>query len=227
MTESLNYLRLLHLADSVLPIGGFTHSFGLETLAEERRLTVAGLESFLESWLEECGAFEGRFCRLGHALASDFRAARWCRLNQELDAFKQARESREAGRALGRRLLYLVCDLAPSPALVEAAASLEDGRLAAHHAPVFGLVAGSLGVPAELAVPAFLHQSVAGLISVCQRLLPLGQARAGQLLWSLKPRMMQAAARYQEPDDDAYCFSPLVELGAMRHPYLTTRLFIS
>ena len=39
---------------------------------------------------------------------------------------------------------------------------------------------------------AYLNQSVAGLVSACQRLMPLGQTAASQLLWALKPAILEA-----------------------------------
>ena len=80
----------------------------------------------------------------------------------------------------------------------------------------------------DRAVRAFLHQSVASLVSACQRLLPLGQSEATRILWNLKPAIVEVAARSAAYTiDDACCFIPLPDWGAMEHPALTTRLFIS
>ena len=95
-------LRLLHLADSALPIGGTAHSFGLETLADEGVLTPAGVETFLSAYLEEAGALEAVFVRRSFK-GGDLRA-----LSEELSARKLARESREASLKLGRRFAELV-----------------------------------------------------------------------------------------------------------------------
>src|ERR1700687_192912 len=62
-------LRLLHLADSALPIGGLAHSFGVESLVSRELLGVGGLAEFLRGFLEEAGMVEAVFCREGFLLA--------------------------------------------------------------------------------------------------------------------------------------------------------------
>src|SRR5271166_829249 len=60
MTFRMN-LRLLQLGDSALPIGGYSHSWGLEA-AIERGLVrdAAGLEQWTRCWLRHAvGPFEG------------------------------------------------------------------------------------------------------------------------------------------------------------------------
>ncbi len=56
----------------------------------------------------------------------------------------------------------------------------------------------------------------------------MGQSEATRILWNLKPAMIEAAARSRAGSiDDVCCFTPLLDWGAMEHPALTTRLFIS
>jgi urease accessory protein len=85
-----------------------------------------------------------------------------------------------------------------------------------------------LCVEEEFTAAVYLQQMMNGLVSACQRLMPLGQQRAARLLWDLKPAILEAARASGLTDPDATpSFTPLVEMASMRHVALATRLFIS
>jgi len=230
----IRLLRLLQMSDTALPIGALNHSFGVETLAAEESLNADLLPPFLNDYLCEVGAVEICFCGAAYRLGTDptdhFPAESWLDLNSKLSALKLARESREASATLGRRFLRLVSDLVESPTLLAALKVAPATAAEIHHCTAFGLTGVALGIEEDATLLAYSHQSLANLISACQRLLPLGQTQATRMLWELKPMLTELVGRAQEDDfnvDEVSSFAPLVELGSMRHPPLATRLFIS
>jgi urease accessory protein len=228
-------LRLLHLADSALPIGSLAHSQGIESLASRDILTPRNLKNFFRAYIEEAGILDAVFCREGWRLGTNregkFPLKRWRELNDLLSALKPAREAREASASLGENFLRSVLSLGDFPLLKEALESRRQSQRAPgaiHHSPAFGLASAVLEIDEDSAALAFLHQSVMGLVSACQRLMALGQRAATRLIWELKPSMTQTAERSRLFGiDDVSCFLPLLECGSMEHPALTTRLFIS
>lgn len=200
-------LELLQLADSALPIGSAANSYGLETLVEEGFLLPANLDPFFHAYISEAGRLEATFVRRA------WRGEDLARLNAEYDARRPARESRESSFKTGRRFASLF-------------AAMSGMELPAAHYPIaFGAAGAALRLPEDSVAQSYLQQSVTGLISACQRLMPLGQVAANRLLWNLRPAILKAAAASGSLNTE--CFTPLPELASMRHGFLETRLFIS
>jgi urease accessory protein len=238
MQPAPDYLRqlwLLQLADSALPIGTAAHSFGLETLVVEEEIKVERLEAFFRDYLFEVGKLESAYCQAAYTLGAYFRdetvfAKEWLKLNERLSALKPAREVRAASAALGRRFLQLVIGLGEWPVLKLALQAARQAEIEVQHCTAFGLVGGVLNLGETATVLAYLQQTLTGLVSACQRLMPLGQSQASQILWNLKPTLLEVVEQsknYRYDDEDLNYFTPLVDLAGMRHPSLSTRLFIS
>lgn len=230
--DEVAYLRLMHLADSALPIGALAHSFGLESLASTEILHAGNLADFLEGYLQEAGMVESVACRAAfrmvHAIEQDASCLPWIELNDHLGALKPARESRDGSAALGRNFLNAVLALGDFPALRQAREALHQSGSAIHHCAAFGLASAVLGIGEDRAVLAYLHQMIASLVSACQRLMPLGQTGATRILWNLKPAMLESANESKNCTlDEVSSFMPLLDFAAMEHPALTTRLFVS
>ncbi len=233
MPQDSSFLALLQLADSALPVGSMSHSFGLEALVFDEDIGTsvqsapASLYGYLRDSLSGTLFVDGVFCRAAHKAAAigakSPERGEIREMNEHLSALRLARESRQASLAMGRRFAALAAAMSPISPLLRLA-SVEE----LHYPVAFGYTGGALGIDADSAVGALLHQSVLNAISAAQRLLPLGQIQAGRIAWDLKPNIVEAVKRTRGvPYRRAESFAHLPELASMRHCCLPSRLFIS
>jgi urease accessory protein len=223
-------VTLLQLVDGLFPAGGYAHSLGLETYAQEGIVRDrAGVEAFVLAHLEggagPCDAVAVTSA-LRHARAGDLAACE--ALDATLEAMKPARPLREASAQMGRQALRALAAISDDARLAAFRAAVEARRTPGHHAVVFGLAGAAFGWAPEDAAAGFLYQGAAMLVGASLRLLALGQVDGQRTLAALGPaiaRLARAAA--DAAPGDLASFGPGLEVAAMRHERLDARLFRS
>ena len=194
MTDA--WLAVLQFADGLFPAGGFAHSFGLETYAQESAVRDrAGLEAFVAAHLEgSAGPCDAVAAATAVRLASARDVTGWVALDERLEAMKAVPETRAASRQMGRQTLRVASALGADAFISELARAVDDGLTPGHHAAVFGAALGRAGAEPQVVAGAYLHSTAALLVGAGLRLVALGQVDGQRVLASMRPRIARLAA---------------------------------
>lgn len=219
------WLRLLQLASPALPIGAFSYSEGLETLAQMGQLTNAGE---LHHWLTEelqTGAIRLEAAVMVRSYDCLIRQD-WAGLsgwNEWLSAFRESEEMRSQSWQMGRSLTQLLQALEPSTQVPVKACGAH-----CNVATAFVIAAGGWQIEPYPMVLAYLHSWATNLVNAGVKLIPLGQTQGQQLLLQLYPTLESTAERVMlQLDDDLYSGGWGLAIASMTHETLYSRLFRS
>jgi urease accessory protein len=223
-------LSLLQLCDSNFPSGAFSHSFGLETYIQDGR--VKDKETFarwLQAYLDNQLVYvDGLACRLAYEAIEQNRIDELWWLDRTITAQNLPRESREAGRRMGERMVRLGIDLFSLPMLKTYWERIRAKQSFGHPALAFTIMAAHLHIPKKEGILAYLYASMAALIQNGVRGIPLGQTDGQRLLLELQPHLMKVAEKiWQLTPEDLGAVVPGLEIAQMRHERLHVRLFMS
>ena len=221
-------LRLLHLCDSLFPIGGFGYSDGLESAASTGAVaTPGGLERWLDVCLDEIiGRGDGPTL-LGAWAA--FRARDWdslARLDREATALRPSSAARRSSRSMGLRLMTTWQALYPDEGVARTLALAGEGAIGPSLPTAFACAASSAAVERRAAAEAFCYTRLAATVSAAMRLMPLGQTDAHRLLARTLDRV-PAAVDLMMTRTTVESFAPAMDIAAMTQQYLRSRLFRS
>ena len=172
----MNVWRVLQLADSAFPTGGFAHSAGLEAAVQLGEVAdPAALRRFVAEALWQAGYGGIPLVRAAH---EDPR--RLAALDKLCDAFLTSFVANRASRTQGAAFVA-TCARVFEGALAEMHAQVRGKTLRAHYAPLFGAAFRALDVPLADAQRLFLHLALRGVTSAAVRLGALGPHEAQRL----------------------------------------------
>ncbi|KAL4289044.1 hypothetical protein HN51_056816 [Arachis hypogaea] len=216
------------LLDSLLPTGGFAHSFGLEAAVQSNLVSNPDeLKTFIIHVLENTGSLLLPFV---HVASVSPKLETWHNLDKILDATLTNEVSRKASISQGSALMRVgsaVFSELPSLKTMRNA-SLGSGTVSFHHAPIFGLICGTLGLDSTDSQRAYMYITMRDVISAATRLNLIGPLGAAVLQHQLAPNAEGILEKWKNRNiDDACQVAPLLDTVQGCHGYLFSRLFSS
>jgi urease accessory protein len=216
--------RVLQIADSGFPTGGFAHSSGLEAafMAGDVR-SEDDLERFLRASIWNVGNAALPFVSAAHG-----EPERVWSLDAIVEAHLTNHVANRASRTQGRALLATSAAVFDEPAIGVLFERASRRDVFVHLAPVYGAIVAALGLPKRDALGLYLLLSLRGTASAAVRLGIIGP-HAAQRVQNRHRATLDAVLSGCDGlrPEDAATTSPVFDLLGATHDRLYARLFQS
>ena len=219
--------RLLQLTSTMLPVGAYSYSQGLEYAIEARM--VHNAESAL-AWIDDVltvsvARFEAPMMARMHAAWQQNDISKAVEYNQYFISSRESAELRAETLQMGYSLVRLLEQLDDVPELQLAALSTQNE---VSYPCAFALASGSWNIPTAAAVNAYLWGWLENQVSAAMKCVPLGQVAGQKILSKLGKQLpLLAEKSLQLEDFELSNFSPMLAIISSKHETQYSRLFRS
>ncbi len=225
-----NLLHLLQLSDPALPIGGFSHSAGLETYVQHGLVkNKETAREFVQQQLSQNIFYtDAAFVSLAFDATAneDFEAL--SNLDEECNAVKLPKEMRQASQKLELRLLKIFSALQQHEMVDNYRKAITTNEATGHYSIAFGMLAFLMEIEKKEALTGFFYNTAASMVTNCVKLIPLGQVDGQGLLFSLHLLIEELVEKSMTPNRDLIGLSCAgFDVRCMQHERLYSRLYMS
>ena len=231
MTEGTAKFFLLQVNDALFPIGGYSHSYGLETYIQKGIVhDEDSAQEFIHKRLKYNFSYNEfmavRFA-FEYALREDLEAI--SRLEEIMEAGKIPRETREASRKLGSRFIKTLSalELPVQNSIFDKYREARKGK-SVHHAVAYGVFCGAAGIAENEALEHFIYAQTSAMVTNCVKTIPLSQSSGQKLLRGCYPLLQELTEKVTELGEEWLGLSgPGFNLRCMQHEGLYSRIYMS
>ena len=244
LSAAASVLTAMRLADSFLPVGTYTASYGIEQYVNEGYIdTAEELGDLIEGYLRRIvGPADTVALANAHAAAAAGSLEGVLEADERLHAATLPAEFRTSSTKGGHKLLELLGETDPglfeegdgdgpdaSGGVVSAyAEAVADGATPGSYPVVLGVVTEAAGIDRRTACLVGAYGFVTELLGAAQRLGRFGHTDIQAQLTRLLAVVESVCAEYADADlGSLTSFAPLAEIMGMAHERADRRLFMS
>jgi urease accessory protein len=228
--SQLALLRQQSWLSPAFPTGSYSYSHGIEWAVEAGHIHD---RKSLVDWLEAdlcygSGRNEAIFLIEARRYAREEDCGKLLEIAELAAAFRSTSEFALETSQQATACLATLRRVWPDPLIESLSELLSELGITPVLSVVLGVRAAKQGIPATLALPAFLQSYLANLITAGVRLVPLGQTDGQLSIAELEPAVLAVAAQAQQATiHDLGSVGFMVDLASALHETQYTRLFRS
>lgn len=228
MSNSL--FHLLHLSDPNLPIGGFSHSSGLETYVQNGMVKdEKSAKIFIQQMLQQSLFYnDAMYLSLAFQACetNDFESLE--NLDIHCNATKLAKETRVASQKLGLRLLKIFEKNCTGSLFQEYKNALASSSVFGHYCIAFAIISHDLKISLKDSLTGFYYNAASGYITNCVKLIPLGQQTGQKIMFDMMSLIDELVEKSLTPKTDQLGLCSIgFDIRSMQHENLYSRLYMS
>ena len=226
-----NLFTLLQINDSMFPIGGFTHSYGLESYVNADVVKDdESASAYVEMMLRHNIFFnDAAFVNLAWKIANNKQAIQKIKsLDEMVTALKSPAEISNASKKLAIRFLKLTAMLEQHALCQNYYKAVENGEMHGHYPIAFALYAKASGITIVNALTGFYYNAINAIVTNCAKMVPISQNVAQQILYNmtdLVDELVQKRNSIEEDEIGVCCVGQ--EIKCMQHENEYSRIYIS
>jgi len=222
-------LRLLQFGDSMLPVGSFSFSNGLEAAVQQRVVhDIASLRQFVETALQQAATADGIALIDAHRAARASDIERIVRADRAVFERKLNEEMRTMTLRMGRKLGEMVRHVTSTPLIAEWLAKIERHQTPGTFPVGMAIVFAARGLSEQNVFAAHQYGVATMTLSAALRLMKLNYLDAQSILYELNG---SAEAMYHRAAtatlNDMSAFAPLADILAAIHVKAHLRMFMN
>lgn len=229
--ELLKKFFLLQINDALFPIGGYSHSFGLETYIQQGSVHDADTAAnYMKKRLMYNIAYSDLLAvKLAYESAEESDLKKLDDLEEKLEASRIPMELREAAYKLGSRFVKTLLPLldGEDEGIFQKYIQLRNGRTICHSC-AYGVFCAYIGIEKEEAMAHYLYAQTSAMVTNCVKSIPLSQTAGQKLLSSLYPVLREVLEVTEQSTEEMLCIStPGFDIRSIQHETLYSRIYMS
>ena len=229
MRSITDVMRLLQFGDSVLPVGSFSFSNGLESAIQQKVVRDQDtLRRFVQTMLAQAASTDGIALLEAHRAAASTDMDRIVRADQALFLRKLNEESRTMTVRMGRKLGELAKRVAPAPLAERWLTCIERGETPGTFSVGLALVFQSVALDEHDAFAAHQYGLATMMLGAAVRLMKLNYLDAQAILFDINAAADDAYRRVATATlEDMAAFAPVADILAAIHVKSHVRMFMN
>lgn len=225
------HFHLLQVNDALFPIGGYSHSYGLETYIQKGLVkTAKDASNYLTNKLKYSILYTDLFgVRLAYEYCSTKDMDKLIELNQWTNASKVPSELRDASKKMASRFLKTVLeiDITYSSDFFHRYIEII-GTKNLHHACLYGVFCAATRINESDCLSHYLYNQTSAMVTTSVKSIPLSQTDGQIILTNSFPLLTQLLEEVMKLDVSMYGLSaPGFDIRSMQHESLYSRIYMS